>query len=106
MGRMITNITLPMAAIARFCKQHHIRQMALFGSVLRADFDPDSDIDVLVTFASGHEPTLLKFVAMQDELAQLLGREIDLLELDSVLEDPNYLRREAILTTAQVVYEA
>jgi hypothetical protein len=60
-----------------FCRKHHIRRLALFGSVLRDDFGPESDIDVLVEFEPGHVPGL-SFFAMQDELSQILGRKVDL----------------------------
>jgi predicted nucleotidyltransferase len=66
-------IDLPMDAIAVFCQRWHITELALFGSVLRGDFGPDSDIDVLVTFAPEYRYTL----AMEQELASILGREID-----------------------------
>jgi predicted nucleotidyltransferase len=64
-------------AIADFCRRHAIRKLSLFGSVLRDDFRADSDIDVLVEFEPGHVPGLA-FFAMQDELSQLFGREVEL----------------------------
>ena len=63
--------------IAKFCQRHHIRQLAFFGSVLRDDFRPDSDVDVLVEFEEGHVPGLA-FFAMEAELAAILGRKVDL----------------------------
>lgn len=63
--------------VASFCRRHCIRRMALFGSVLRDDFRPDSDVDVLVEFEPGMTPGLAFFV-MQDELSDLLGRRVDL----------------------------
>ena len=63
--------------IARFCRRHRIRRLALFGSVLRDDFGPDSDVDVLVEFEDGHVPGLA-FFAMQAELSGILGRKVDL----------------------------
>ena len=76
-------IEIPREKISEFCKRHHIRQLSLFGSVLRDDFRPDSDIDVLVEFESDHVPGLA-FFAMQDELSEILGRSVD-------LNTPNFL---------------
>jgi uncharacterized protein len=70
-------IDVPQDAIADFCRRHAIRKLALFGSVLRDDFRPDSDVDVLVEFEPGHVPGLA-FFGMQDELSQLLQREVEL----------------------------
>lgn len=70
-------IKLPQGQIADFCGRHYIRRLALYGSVLRPDFRPESDIDVLVEFAPDHVPGLA-FFAMQDELSGLLGRKVDL----------------------------
>ncbi len=69
-------IDVPQDAIADFCKRHAVRKLALFGSVLREDFRPDSDVDVLVEFEPGHVPGLA-FFAMQDELSALLKREVE-----------------------------
>ncbi len=77
--------------------------MAFFGSVLREDFRPDSDIDVLVEFEPGHVPGLA-FFTMQQELAQLFGREVDLLTFKGIESSRNYIRRKAILGSARVVY--
>lgn len=74
---MSVQIEIPKEEIARFCRRHHIRRLALFGSVLRDDFTPASDVDVLVEFEPGHTPGLA-FITMQDELSNLLGRNVDL----------------------------
>lgn len=63
--------------LTEFCRRHHIQRLAFFGSVLREDFGPDSDVDVLVEFEPGHIPGL-EFMAMEDELAGILGRAVDL----------------------------
>ena len=68
---------LESAALTEFCRRHHIRRLALFGSVLRADFRPDSDVDVLVEFEPGHTPGLA-FFDVEAELSRLLGRRVDL----------------------------
>ena len=70
-------IVVPKKQIAEFCRRHYIRKLSLFGSVLRDDFHPDSDVDVLVEFEPGRTPGLA-FFAMQDELSELLGRPVDL----------------------------
>lgn len=97
---MIARIAIPTEQIAEFCARHHIRRLALFGSVLRDDFGPDSDVDVLVEFEAGHTPGW-KIVDMQDELSELLGRRVD-------LNTPAFLSRyfrQKVLDTAQVLYE-
>ena len=70
-------LPVPQSEIASFCERHHIRQLALFGSVLRDDFGAESDVDVLTEFKPGHVPGLA-FFAMQDELSALFGRPVDL----------------------------
>jgi uncharacterized protein len=72
------NIALPEGAIADFCRRYHIHRMALFGSVLRDDFRADSDIDVLVEFEPGHCVGLITFGGMENELSDLIGRQVDL----------------------------
>lgn len=97
---MVAHIPLPKDQIARFCERHHIRRLALFGSVLRDDFGPDSDVDVLVQFEPGKTPGW-DFFLMQDELSTLLGREVD-------LNTPGFLSRyfrERVLDEAETVYE-
>jgi hypothetical protein len=70
-------IEIPQERIESFCQRHHIRRLSLFGSVLRSDFRPDSDVDVLVEFAPGCTPGLA-FFGMQEELSAILGRNVDL----------------------------
>jgi predicted nucleotidyltransferase len=74
---MIARIAIDPETIAEFCRRHHIRRLALFGSVLREDFRPDSDVDVLVEFEPGHVPGLA-FFEMEMELSEILGRKVDL----------------------------
>ncbi len=74
---MICKVSIPKEAIAAFCRRHHIRRLALFGSVLRDDFSDDSDIDVLVEFEPGCTPGF-GFITIQKELSELLGRNVDL----------------------------
>jgi len=96
-----SHIDIPGEAVARFCRRHHIRRLAFFGSVLRDDFGPDSDVDVLVEFEAGHVPGLA-FFAMQDELSDLLGRSVD-------LNTPGFLSRhfrDRVLEDAEEQYAA
>ncbi len=74
---MSPQLTIDRGRIAEFCRRHHIRRLALFGSVLRDDFGPTSDVDVLVEFEPGHVPGLA-FFTMQEELSRLIGRPVDL----------------------------
>ena len=88
------------AMLAEFCRRHHIRRLALFGSVLRRDFRPDSDVDVLVEFDPGHTPGLA-FFEIEEELAAIFGRHVDLVEKRSLR---NPFRRRSILKSAHTVY--
>ena len=99
-------IILPKELIIDFCQRWKITEFALFGSVLRDDFRPDSDIDVLVQFAPGAPWTLLDHVEMQDELAAMLGRNVDLVSRRGIERSRNKIRRKAILESAEVFYAA
>lgn len=92
--------------IAAFCQENHIRRLALFGSVLRADFRPDSDVDVLVEFEPAARHTLFGLARMERELAEIFGREVDLVERTSVEQSKNYIRRKEILGSAEVIHAA
>lgn len=93
-------IAVPHDKIAHFCRRHHIRRLALFGSVLRGDFRPDSDVDVLVEFEPG-QTVGLRLIRIQEELSILLGgRKVDLIT-------PKFLNRrirERVLASAEVQY--
>lgn len=78
----------------------------MFGSALRDDFGPESDIDLLVTFAHGADWSLLDLVRMERELAELAGRKVDLVDRRSIVRSQNWLRREEILGTAVSLYAA
>jgi uncharacterized protein len=88
--------------INNFCQRWGVRELALFGSVLRDDFSSDSDIDVLVDFEVGY--TLDTLLDMKDELETLFGRPVDLIVKRVVESDSNPYRRQAILNSAQVIY--
>jgi len=90
--------------IAAFCERWQVTELALFGSVLREDFNPESDVDVLVRFDPQARHTLLDIAQMQDELSATLGRAVDLIERAVVERSPNYIRRKAILQSAETIY--
>lgn len=96
-------INIPRDKIEAFCRRWKIKEFALFGSVLREDFRPDSDVDVLVSFEADSGITFDNRVEMQDELAEIFGREVDLVERDAIR---NPFRRHNILATKEVVYAA
>lgn len=99
-------IDLPLEQIRVFCDRWHITEFALFGSVLRDDFRPDSDIDVLVTFSPEAYHTLFDLVRMEHELKEIFQREVDLVSRRGIERSRNYLRRNEILSSAQVIYTA
>jgi len=97
------NIDLPEDKIVDFCRRWKVVELALFGSVLRDDFRPDSDIDVLITFQPDAPWSLLDIVQMQEELKSIFGREIDIVEKEAIR---NPFRRHEILNHMEVVYAA
>jgi len=103
---MPARIPIDRQAIAEFCQRHRIRKLSLFGSVLRDDFGPDSDVDVLVTFSDEAEWTLFHLVEMEEELALIFDRDVDLVVKKGIERSPNHLRRRAILNSAEPVYVA
>jgi len=93
----------PDEVIESFCRKWKIEELALFGSVLRGDFRPDSDIDVLATFAPDAKWSVFDHARMREELSTLLGREADVVETTGLR---NPFRRQEILTTRKVIYAA
>jgi predicted nucleotidyltransferase len=100
----ITVIELPIEKIAEFCDRWQVTEFALFGSVLRDDFRPDSDIDVMVQFHSEAHPTFRTLDQMEADLKTIFHRDIDLITRQGILTSRNYLRRHEILSSAQVIY--
>ena len=100
----LKNIELPIEQIKEFCDRWQITEFALFGSVLRDDFRPDSDIDVMVQFHSDAHPTFLSLDEMQEELKTIFKRDVDLVTRKGIETSRNYLRRKAILSSTQVIY--
>jgi hypothetical protein len=101
---MNTAIRIDKTEIADFCRRWQITEFALFGSVLRDDFGPQSDVDVLVTFSPDARWSLMDHVHIQDELSEVVGRKVDLVSRYGIERSANYLRRRAILNSAKVVY--
>jgi len=99
-------LALSREQLAEFCTRWKITELALFGSVLREDFGPASDIDVLVSFHSDAKWGLLDHVQMEQELSVLLGRDVDLVSKRAIQGSANWLRREEILDTADVVFDS
>lgn len=102
----VKSIELPIEQIQAFCDRWQIIEFALFGSVLRNDFRPDSDIDVLVTFAPNAKRGLSEMLQMRDELQVMFDRNVDLVVRAAIERSENWLRRKNILASAQVIYAA
>jgi len=102
MGPVSPHVSIDRDALSAFCRRHHIMRLALFGSVLRDDFRPDSDVDVLVEFQAGHVPGL-NFISIEREFSELLhGRRVDMVT-------PKFLNariREQVLSSAEPLYVA
>jgi len=95
---------LPRTKLATFCKRWNVSEFALFGSVLRADFGPRSDVDVLVSFTPKTRVTLFEMAQMQTELQSIFKRDVDLVSRRGVERSRNYLRRKRILDSAHVIH--
>ena len=101
-----SKIDIPYSKIEEFCQKWKIMEFSLFGSALRDDFRPDSDVDVLVTFAPQAEVTFSDLINMEEELRDIFGREVDLIERKSIEKSENYIRRKHILNSLEVIYVA
>lgn len=101
-----TKIELPMAEIAEFCQRWQVVEFALFGSVLRDDFRPESDIDILVTFSPSAKRGLTETLQMRDELQVVFERQVDLIVKSAIKRSENWLRRQNILESAKTIYAA
>jgi predicted nucleotidyltransferase len=99
-------IDVPRDKIADFCRRNHISSLAFFGSVLRDDFRPDSDVDVMVEFKHGQEPDLIGLVSMENELTEILERKVDFVERQAVERSENYIRRRHMLQSVEAIYVA
>ena len=97
---------LPRSQLELFCRRWRIQELAVFGSVLREDFQPKSDLDVLVTFAEDADWEVEDRLTMREELEALAGRRVDLIERRLIESSPNWIRREEILDHAEPLYVA
>ena len=101
---MSLNVEASQEEVAAFCERWQVTQLAIFGSALREDFGPESDIDLLVSFEKGARHTLFDMVRMEEELKAIFGRKVDLISRRGIERSPNYLRRKAILESAELLY--
>jgi uncharacterized protein len=100
-------IELPLEAIEALCRKHGVAELSVFGSVLRNDFGPESDVDFLVRFKNDDAgPWMGKFIDLEQELSALLGRKVDVVDRGGVEQSENYLRRRHILSSARAIYVA
>jgi predicted nucleotidyltransferase len=102
----MVQIPVDRAEIERFCQRWKIREFSFFGSVLRDDFRPDSDVDVLVDFAPEAQWSLFDLGEMTEDLRDLFGRDVDLLTRKRVERSENYIRRREVLRSLESVYVA
>ena len=101
-----TRVSIPRKKLAEFCRRWKVSELAFFGSVLRDDFRPNSDIDLLISFRPKAKVTLFDLVRMQNELKDIFGREVDLVERRAIEKSENYIRRKSILNNTKVIYAA
>lgn len=101
-----TRLNMPEAALAEYCRKWRVHRLEVFGSVLRDDFGPDSDVDFLVTFDPSAHWTLFDWVHAQDELAAVVGRPVDLVSRRPIERSENWIRRRSILESARTIYVA
>ncbi|MBK5965758.1 DNA polymerase subunit beta [Thiocystis minor] len=99
-------LKLPMADIRQVCRSHRIKSLALFGSAIREDFRPDSDVDFLVEFSPDTPPDFARILDIQSELERLVGHPVDLIERRAVEQSRNYIRRHQILNHLEPIYVA
>ncbi len=103
-GPAAARLGLDREAVVAFCSRWGVTELSLFGSVLRSDFGPESDVDVLVTFAPDAGRSLFDYAAMRDELAAIVRRHVDLVNREAVENGANQMRRRSILESAELVY--
>lgn len=99
---MAYSLEIPKDNLTRFCKKNHIKKLSVFGSAVRDELEPDSDIDLLVEFEQGHTPGLFAIVRMEIELAEMLGRKADL----RTAQDLSRYFRDEVLRNAQLQYQS
>ena len=100
------DLTIPKELIAEFCRVNQISRLAIFGSALREDFGPNSDIDLLVSFEPSASHTLFDMYDMKVGLEEIFGRKVDLVSQRGIENSRNHLRRKIILESAEPIYES
>jgi len=100
----VFTLDIPFDRLEGFCERWKVSELAIFGSALRSDFSPASDIDLLISFAEDAHWGLFDLVQMEDELELLFGRDVDLIEKKAIENSENYIRRRGILDGAEIVY--
>ena len=100
------NLGVGRERIADFCRRWKISRLAIFGSAVRGELRDDSDIDMLVTFRSDADWTMFDHFTMEEELSRLLSREVDLINVRAIEENPNPISRQEILNSAMQIYAA
>ena len=103
---MLASVHINHRLIEGFCHRWKISGMSFFGSVLRDDFRPDSDIDVLVSFNEDADWSLLDHASMKEELSEILGRKADIVTRRAIEHSRNWIRKNAILSTTEQIYAA
>jgi predicted nucleotidyltransferase len=101
-----TEILIPGERLGEFCRRWKIAELRVFGSALREDFRPDSDLDLLVTFAPDADWSLMDHVAMEEELTGMVGRKVDLVSQRAIERSSNWIRRKSILESAEPYFAA
>jgi predicted nucleotidyltransferase len=103
----ISNVDVPERSVAEICRKLGVEELSIFGSALRDDFGPESDVDFLVVFENNDAgPWMGKFSELEEALTGILGRKVDVVDKRAVESSENYIRRKHILASAQVVYVA
>ncbi len=104
---VINNVELSDAAIEKVCRKYGVEELSIFGSALRDDFGPGSDVDFLVVFNNNDAgPWMSKFTDLEEELSRVIGRKADVVDKRGVEQSENYIRRRHILSSARVIYVA
>ena len=98
---MRAEMAIPIERLDEFCRRWKIAELRVFGSALREDFRPESDLDLLVTFSPEADPSLLDHVAMEEEITGVVGRKVDLVSRRAIERSSNWIRRKAILESAE-----
>ena len=105
-AKLQSRLGVPIEQLAEFCHRWQVAELALFGSILRDDFSPESDIDRLISYQPTAKRGLFETVRMRDELLSLLHRNVDLMSKVAIENSPNWRRRKTILNSAAVIYVA